>query len=55
MGEHGDLIEDGAVRVPITRDRISIHHYAIKRGIRGEDEEGQRYGSGQRLGLLGPS
>ena len=30
VGEHGDIIEDGAVRVPITRDRIALHHYAIK-------------------------
>jgi hypothetical protein len=30
VGEHGDIIEDVAVRVPITRDRIALHHYAIK-------------------------
>ena len=30
MYEHGDVIEDGAVRIPITRDRIAIHNYALK-------------------------
>lgn len=30
VGEHGDIIGDPAVRVPITRDRIALHHYAIK-------------------------
>ncbi|KFY32418.1 hypothetical protein V493_00210 [Pseudogymnoascus sp. VKM F-4281 (FW-2241)] len=30
VGEHGDLVDRFAFRVPITRDRISLHHYASK-------------------------
>jgi hypothetical protein len=37
VGEHGDILPYGASRVPITRDRISLHHYAIK--SKGEFEE----------------
>jgi hypothetical protein len=31
VGEHGDMIEDGAVREPITRDRIALYYNVIKR------------------------
>lgn len=31
VGEHGDELVDGsAVRIPITRDRIGLHHYTTK-------------------------
>lgn len=30
VGEHGDRITRGAWRMPTTRDRISLHHYASK-------------------------
>ena len=30
VGEHGDTITRGAWRIPTTRDRISLHHYASK-------------------------
>lgn len=30
MCEHGDVIENGAVRIHITRDRIAIHSYTLK-------------------------
>jgi hypothetical protein len=30
VGEHGDVIDRFAWRVPITRDRISLHHYQMK-------------------------
>lgn len=31
VGEHQDIIEDGiGVRVPITKDRIALHHYTLK-------------------------
>lgn len=29
-GEHGDMSGTGPFRVPITRDRIALHHYAVK-------------------------
>ena len=30
VGEHGDRIDHYAFRNPITRDRLSLHHYAVK-------------------------
>ncbi|KAJ9144286.1 Glycosyltranserase family 2 [Pleurostoma richardsiae] len=30
VGEHGDWIEHYAFRQPITRDRLALHHYAVK-------------------------
>lgn len=30
VGENGDVIETIAWRVPPTRDRIALHHYAVK-------------------------
>ncbi|KAG9237058.1 hypothetical protein BJ875DRAFT_370878 [Amylocarpus encephaloides] len=30
VGENGDVIESQAFRSPITKDRISLHHYAVK-------------------------
>lgn len=30
MGEHGDLMPMSAFRQPITRDRLSLHHYVLK-------------------------
>lgn len=31
VGEHGDILEDNSnVRMPITRDRIGLHHYTVK-------------------------
>ncbi|KAG0651560.1 hypothetical protein D0Z07_1855 [Hyphodiscus hymeniophilus] len=30
VGEHGDIIASEAWRNPITRDRIALHHYAVK-------------------------
>jgi hypothetical protein len=40
VGEHGEVIEDGAVRILITRDRIAGHHYVLK--SREEFEEKMR-------------
>jgi hypothetical protein len=30
VGEHGDIVVSEAWRIPITRDRIALHHYAVK-------------------------
>ncbi|KAK7924063.1 hypothetical protein PG985_006117 [Apiospora marii] len=30
LGEHGDAVAHFAFRQPITRDRLSLHHYAVK-------------------------
>ena len=30
VGEHGDVVASEAWRNPITRDRIALHHYAVK-------------------------
>lgn len=30
VGEHGDAVAHFAFRQPITRDRLSLHHYAVK-------------------------
>lgn len=50
VGEHGDVIEDGAVRVPITRDRIAIHHYAIKSREEFEEKMKRSNAMGQAKG-----
>lgn len=30
VGEKGDVVESIAFRMPITRDRIALHHYVVK-------------------------
>jgi hypothetical protein len=44
VGENGDEIVLAAWRKPITRERISLHHYAVK--SRGEYEEKIQRGNG---------
>lgn len=50
VGEHGDVIEDQAIRVPITRDRITLHHYAIKSREEFEEKMGRSNAMGQAKG-----
>ncbi len=50
VGEHGDVIEDAAVRIPITRDRITIHHYAIKSRAEFEEKMKRSNAMGQAKG-----
>ena len=44
VGENGDIIHTVAFRAPITRHRVSIHHYAI--GSREQFEEKLQRGNG---------
>jgi hypothetical protein len=44
VGENGDIIHSQAFREPITRDRVSLHHYAVK--SRQEFEEKLQRGNG---------
>ncbi|CZR50135.1 uncharacterized protein PAC_00007 [Phialocephala subalpina] len=30
VGEHGDMVVTEAFRYPVTRDRLALHHYAVK-------------------------
>jgi hypothetical protein len=50
VGEHGDVIKDPAVRVPITRDRITLHHYAIKSRQEFEEKMKRSNAMGQAKG-----
>lgn len=50
VGEHGDVIEDQAVRIPITRDRIAVHHYAIKSREEFEEKMKRSNAMGQAKG-----
>jgi len=44
VGENGDEITTAAWRKPVTRHRLSLHHYAVK--SRGEYEEKIQRGNG---------
>lgn len=43
VGERGDVVPYGAVRVPVTRDRIAVHQYVVR--SKAEFEEGVTRGT----------